>query len=223
MRICANILSPKEVQNLKCKYKKASRKTFVRKSRAYNVGEIVTMSQSDQTFFFIKLRFFRFSLLSLAVLKQRDCFLMLQTLKLNREIGKRRKTEFGRIDRICHQNLNLVNTSNFHGQLLLVDIRDLRFKYRQCRNISFKIKFDLIGTSLQTFTGSGPCLFCGALVCSKEETEVLNRNSKKSEQLRKKLLAVGGGDPRNQDLSGKSGISYFLDSLKPFSIENNLK
>jgi hypothetical protein len=39
--------------------------------------------------------------------------------------------------------------------------------------------------------GSGPCLFCGALVCSKEETEVLNRNSKKSEQLRKKLLAIG--------------------------------
>ncbi len=41
------------------------------------------------------------------------------------------------------------------------------------------------------FKGSGPCLFCGALVCSKEETEVLNRNSKKSEQLRKKLLAIG--------------------------------
>ena len=35
-------------------------------------------------------------------------------------------------------------------------------------------------------------------MCSKEETEILNRNSKKSEQLKKKLLAVGGGDPRNQ-------------------------
>ncbi|CAH1254531.1 TRIP4 [Branchiostoma lanceolatum] len=40
--------------------------------------------------------------------------------------------------------------------------------------------------------GSGPCLFCGALVCTKEEMEVLARNSNKSERLRRKLL--GGLD-----------------------------
>ena len=40
------------------------------------------------------------------------------------------------------------------------------------------------------FSGSGPCLFCGAIVCTKEEQEVLNRGSKKSEQLRKKLMDV---------------------------------
>lgn len=38
--------------------------------------------------------------------------------------------------------------------------------------------------------GSGPCLFCGHLVCTKDEQEVLNRGSKKSDQLMKKLLAT---------------------------------
>ena len=36
--------------------------------------------------------------------------------------------------------------------------------------------------------GSGPCLFCGNLVCTKDEQEVLNRGSRKSDQLMKKLL-----------------------------------
>merc|ERR550532_1266204 len=36
--------------------------------------------------------------------------------------------------------------------------------------------------------GSGPCLFCGNLVCSKEEQEVLNRGSRKSDKLMEKLL-----------------------------------
>ncbi|ELT87196.1 hypothetical protein CAPTEDRAFT_221890 [Capitella teleta] len=40
--------------------------------------------------------------------------------------------------------------------------------------------------------GSGPCLFCGQLVCSKEEQEVLNRGSKKSERLRNSLINRGG-------------------------------
>jgi len=39
--------------------------------------------------------------------------------------------------------------------------------------------------------GSGPCLYCGALVVTRAEQEVLDRKSKKSEQLLKKL---GGGD-----------------------------
>ena len=36
--------------------------------------------------------------------------------------------------------------------------------------------------------GSGPCFFCGALVCTKEEQEILARNSKKSQKLYEKLL-----------------------------------
>ncbi|KAK3098710.1 hypothetical protein FSP39_022297 [Pinctada imbricata] len=36
--------------------------------------------------------------------------------------------------------------------------------------------------------GSGPCLFCGNLVCTKEEQEILARGSKKSEQLRYRLM-----------------------------------
>ncbi|XP_076104447.1 activating signal cointegrator 1-like [Mytilus galloprovincialis] len=36
--------------------------------------------------------------------------------------------------------------------------------------------------------GSGPCLFCGHLVCTVEEQEVLSRGSKKSEQLRHRLM-----------------------------------
>ncbi|KAG7468279.1 hypothetical protein MATL_G00141340 [Megalops atlanticus] len=36
--------------------------------------------------------------------------------------------------------------------------------------------------------GSGPCLFCGNLVCTKEEQEILQRDSNKSQKLRKKLM-----------------------------------
>ncbi|XP_072320998.1 activating signal cointegrator 1 [Eucyclogobius newberryi] len=40
--------------------------------------------------------------------------------------------------------------------------------------------------------GSGPCLFCGSLVCTKEEQEILQRDSNKSQKLRKKLMGDGG-------------------------------
>ncbi|KAF7667908.1 hypothetical protein LDENG_00041600, partial [Lucifuga dentata] len=40
--------------------------------------------------------------------------------------------------------------------------------------------------------GSGPCLFCGSLVCTKEEQEILQRGSNKSEKLRKKLMGEVG-------------------------------
>ncbi|KAM4602520.1 activating signal cointegrator 1 [Polymixia lowei] len=36
--------------------------------------------------------------------------------------------------------------------------------------------------------GSGPCLFCGNLVCTREEQEILQRDSNKSQKLRKKLM-----------------------------------
>ena len=42
--------------------------------------------------------------------------------------------------------------------------------------------------------GSGPCLFCATLVCTREEQAVLDRKSKKSEQLLKRL----GGDGREE-------------------------
>ncbi|KAI3377421.1 hypothetical protein L3Q82_008611, partial [Scortum barcoo] len=40
--------------------------------------------------------------------------------------------------------------------------------------------------------GSGPCLFCGKLVCTKEELEILQRDSNKSQRLRKKLMGDSG-------------------------------
>uniref|UniRef100_A0A3B4B1T5 Activating signal cointegrator 1 n=1 Tax=Periophthalmus magnuspinnatus TaxID=409849 RepID=A0A3B4B1T5_9GOBI len=40
--------------------------------------------------------------------------------------------------------------------------------------------------------GSGPCLFCGSLVCTKEEQEILQRDSNKSQKLRKKLMGDDG-------------------------------
>ncbi|XP_070686107.1 activating signal cointegrator 1 isoform X2 [Pempheris klunzingeri] len=42
--------------------------------------------------------------------------------------------------------------------------------------------------------GSGPCLFCGSLVCTKEEQEILQRDSNKSQKLRKKLMDAGVRD-----------------------------
>lgn len=41
--------------------------------------------------------------------------------------------------------------------------------------------------------GSGPCLYCGCLVCTRGELEVLQRGSKKSEKLRAELLNKGQG------------------------------
>ncbi|XP_060553293.1 activating signal cointegrator 1-like [Ruditapes philippinarum] len=53
--------------------------------------------------------------------------------------------------------------------------------------------------------GSGPCLFCGNLVCTREEEEILSRGSKKSEKLRQFLMKdnpsglLGGGSMFNGD------------------------
>ncbi|XP_072258314.1 activating signal cointegrator 1 [Pyxicephalus adspersus] len=54
--------------------------------------------------------------------------------------------------------------------------------------------------------GSGPCLFCGSLVCTKEEQDILMRDSNKSQKLRKKLMGVS-------DVSGKMDAS--LEGLLP--------
>uniref|UniRef100_A0A4W3JGV2 Activating signal cointegrator 1 n=1 Tax=Callorhinchus milii TaxID=7868 RepID=A0A4W3JGV2_CALMI len=42
--------------------------------------------------------------------------------------------------------------------------------------------------------GSGPCMFCGILVCTREEQEILVRDSNKSQRLRKKLMATSAGN-----------------------------
>ena len=55
--------------------------------------------------------------------------------------------------------------------------------------------------------GSGPCLFCGAIVCTREEQEVLNRGSRKSEILRKKLMGDDGS-------KGKLKYISIVDSSK---------
>ncbi len=36
--------------------------------------------------------------------------------------------------------------------------------------------------------GSGPCVFCDALVCTPEEEEVLRRDSKKAQKFKEKFL-----------------------------------
>ncbi|KAM6195467.1 activating signal cointegrator 1 [Sarcoramphus papa] len=50
--------------------------------------------------------------------------------------------------------------------------------------------------------GSGPCFFCGALVCTKEEQDILQRDSNKSQKLLKKLMA-GAESSGNLDAISK--------------------
>ncbi|NXH22432.1 TRIP4 protein, partial [Bucco capensis] len=50
--------------------------------------------------------------------------------------------------------------------------------------------------------GSGPCLFCASLVCTKEEQDILQRDSNKSQKLLKKLMA-GAESSGNLDAISK--------------------
>ncbi len=36
--------------------------------------------------------------------------------------------------------------------------------------------------------GSGPCLFCGAIVCTREEEELLLKDSKKAKKFKEQFL-----------------------------------
>ncbi|CAB1338971.1 unnamed protein product [Coregonus sp. 'balchen'] len=60
--------------------------------------------------------------------------------------------------------------------------------------------------------GSGPCIFCGTLVCTKEEQEILQRDSNKSQKLRKKLME--GASERDylphQEAKMKAGLEKAL-------------
>ena len=57
--------------------------------------------------------------------------------------------------------------------------------------------------------GSGPCLFCGALVCTKDEEEVLARGSKKSEALRTQLM--GGQMLSSQAEAYRKGLHRAME------------
>ncbi|XP_039979229.1 activating signal cointegrator 1 isoform X2 [Xiphias gladius] len=56
--------------------------------------------------------------------------------------------------------------------------------------------------------GSGPCLFCGSLVCTTEEQEILQRDSNKSQKLRKKLMGDCGERDYlpHQEVKMKAGL-----------------
>ncbi|XP_068429740.1 activating signal cointegrator 1 [Clinocottus analis] len=60
--------------------------------------------------------------------------------------------------------------------------------------------------------GSGPCLFCGILVCTREEQEILQRDSNKSQKLRKKLMGDGGERDYlpHQEAKMKAGLEKAL-------------
>lgn len=57
--------------------------------------------------------------------------------------------------------------------------------------------------------GSGPCVFCGTLVVSRDQKEILSRGSRKSEQLQKKLFS-----DKNAVVNEPSGIAAISDSLQ---------
>jgi len=73
----------------------------------------------------------------------------------------------------------------------------------QCQAVKHKLINNCMhcGKIVCAQEGSGPCHFCGNLVCTKEEQEVLDRQSRKSEQL---LRRIAGGDSRAEYKDGSS-------------------
>uniref|UniRef100_A0A8C7ZZJ6 Activating signal cointegrator 1 n=1 Tax=Oryzias sinensis TaxID=183150 RepID=A0A8C7ZZJ6_9TELE len=55
--------------------------------------------------------------------------------------------------------------------------------------------------------GSGPCLFCGSLVCTADEQAILQRDSNKSQKLRKKLM--GGESPSHSVKNASESCGEF--------------
>ncbi len=79
MNAFAPIFLPQKSSNLKCEYKKALRETFAWKSRSLK-------SMLPNFDFFV---FYQILILRLAILKYRQYFPMLQTLKLNNKKWKK--------------------------------------------------------------------------------------------------------------------------------------
>lgn len=78
--------------------------------------------------------------------------------------------------------------------------------------------------------GSGPCLFCGQLVCTREEKEVLNRGSRKSEQLMKKLMTTSNAQEKAEfhkntlleyDRTSEKRTQVIDDESDYFSVDND--
>ena len=46
-----------------------------------------------------------------------------------------------------------------------------------------------VSSCIYVFITPGPCMFCGNLVCSPEEQEIISRESKKSKKLMEQLLS----------------------------------
>ena len=65
--------------------------------------------------------------------------------------------------------------------------------------------------------GSGPCFFCGTLVCTREEKEIIDRNSNKSKELYKKLtgkeMPEGGALSLASIAAGMQEAIAFRDTL----------
>ncbi|GFO36203.1 thyroid hormone receptor interactor 4 [Plakobranchus ocellatus] len=62
--------------------------------------------------------------------------------------------------------------------------------------------------------GAGPCVFCGNLVCTREDQEILDRGTKRSEKLRNSLMR-GGHLNRSSDQSVEKAVKH-RDKLLEF-------
>lgn len=62
--------------------------------------------------------------------------------------------------------------------------------------------------------GSGPCLFCGSLVCTKDEQEKINSGTKKGEKLRQKLLQVGVAEKNWQKNNDNDDDEFFQSAMQ---------
>ena len=96
-------------------------------------------------------------------------------------------------------------------------------------------KHDLVGNCTKcgrivcVQEGSGPCLFCGNLVCTREELEVINRGSKKSDQLMKKLMSDEAKTKAEQlrnkllefDKTSEKRTKVIDDESDYFSVDND--
>lgn len=64
--------------------------------------------------------------------------------------------------------------------------------------------------------GSGPCFFCGTLVCTKEEREVLDSGSEKSAELFSQLMGMKKSNGKPKDESFLSSIGSELQKATQF-------
>ncbi len=71
--------------------------------------------------------------------------------------------------------------------------------------------------------GAGPCLFCVNLVASNSQLEVLNRGSRKSEALLKKLLAYDADSEKRTEVIDDESDYFSVDSDKWLNKEQRSK